>query len=81
MGRLDGKVCFVTGAGSGIGAKTAEEVKINIGCVVPKPEVGIEEVKGRDLVTGLPKMVKLSSTELAEVLLEPAREILSLIHI
>ena len=44
-----------------IGAKTAEEVKINIGCVVPKPEVGIEEVKGRDLVTGLPKMVKLSS--------------------
>ena len=63
-----------------IGAKTAEEVKINIGCVVPKPEVGIEEVKGRDLVTGLPKMVKLSSTELAEVLLEPAREILESIH-
>ena len=63
-----------------IGAKTAEEVKINIGCVVPKPEVGIEEVKGRDLVTGLPKMVKLSSTELAEVLMEPAREILESIH-
>ena len=39
-----------------------------------------EEVKGRDLVTGLPKMVKLSSTELAEVLLEPAREILESIH-
>ena len=63
-----------------IGAKTAEEVKMSIGCLVQKPDIGLEEVKGRDLVTGLPKMVKLSSTELAEVLLEPAREILESIH-
>ena len=64
-----------------IGEKTAEEVKMSIGCVIPRPEVGVEEVKGRDLVTGLPKTVKISSAELAEVLLEPTREILEAIHL
>ena len=64
-----------------IGSKTAEEVKVSIGCVVPRPDVGVEEVKGRDLVTGLPKTVKISSTELAEVLLEPMRDILEAIHL
>ena len=63
-----------------IGAKTAEEVKMNIGCVVPRADVGVEEVKGRDLVTGLPKTVKISSAELAEVMLEPMRDILEAIH-
>lgn len=64
-----------------IGEKTAEEVKMSIGCVVPRPDVGVEEVKGRDLVTGLPKTVKISSSELAEVLLEPMRDILEAIHL
>ena len=64
-----------------IGEKTAEEVKMSIGCVVPRPDVGVEEVKGRDLVTGLPKTVKVSSSELAEVLLEPMRDILDAIHL
>ena len=64
-----------------VGEKTAEEVKMSIGCVVPRPEVGVEEVKGRDLVTGLPKTVKISSSELAEVLLEPMRDILEAIHL
>lgn len=63
-----------------IGAKTAEELKMNIGCVVPRADVGVEEVKGRDLVTGLPKTVKISSAELAEVMLEPMRDILEAIH-
>ena len=63
-----------------IGAKTAEEVKMNIGCVVPRTDVGVEEIKGRDLVTGLPKTVKISSAELAEVMLEPMRDILEAIH-
>ena len=64
-----------------IGEKTAEEVKMSIGCVVPRPDVVVEEVKGRDLVTGLPKTVKISSSELAEVLLEPMRDILEAIHL
>ena len=64
-----------------VGEKTAEEVKMSIGCVVPRPDVGVEEVKGRDLVTGLPKTVKISPSELAEVLLEPMRDILEAIHL
>ncbi len=64
-----------------VGEKTAEEVKMSIGCVVPRPDVGVKEVKGRDLVTGLPKTVKISSSELAEVLLEPMRDILEAIHL
>ncbi len=64
-----------------IGTRTAEELKISIGCLAPRSDVGIEEVKGRDLVTGLPKSVKVSSSELAEVLMEPARTILESIHL
>ena len=64
-----------------LGEKTAEELKMSIGCVVPRPDVAVEEAKGRDLVTGLPKTVKISSAELAEVLLEPMRDILEAIHL
>lgn len=63
-----------------IGAKTAEEIKISIGCLIPKPDIGIEEVKGRDLVTGLPRTVKISSNEMAEVMMEPAKIILESVH-
>ena len=64
-----------------ISAKTAEEVKMSIGCLVQKPDIGLEEVKGRDLVTGLPKMVQISSAELVDVLMEPAKAILESIHL
>ena len=64
-----------------IGSKTAEEVKMSIGCLVQKPDIGLEEVKGRDLVTGLPKMVQISSAELVDVLMEPAKTILESIHL
>ncbi len=64
-----------------IGNRTAEELKISIGCLIPRPEVSVEEVKGRDLLNGLPKTVSISSQELAEVLAEPAKKILESIHI
>lgn len=64
-----------------IGSRTAEEVKLSIGCLLPKPDVGVEEVKGRDLVTGLPKSVQLSSAELCPVLAEPAKVILESVHL
>lgn len=63
-----------------IGKRTAEEVKISIGCLVQRAEVGVEDVKGRDLLTGLPKAVRLTSTELIEAIAEPAREILEAVH-
>ena len=58
----------------------AEELKIGIACLVPRAEVGIQEVKGRCLTTGLPKSVKISSVELVEAIAEPARDILETIH-
>ena len=64
-----------------IGSRTAEELKLSVGALLPRPEVGLEEVKGRDLVTGLPKSVQVSSTELCEVLAEPTRTILESIHL
>ena len=63
-----------------IGKRTAEELKIGIACLVPRTEVGIQEVKGRCLTTGLPKSVKISSVELVEAIAEPARDILETIH-
>lgn len=63
-----------------IGKRTAEEIKISIGCLVQRPEVGVEDVKGRCLLTGLPKSVRLTSTELIEAIAEPAQEILEAVH-
>lgn len=64
-----------------IGAKTAEEIKISLGALVRRPDSMAEDVKGRDLVTGLPKTVRISSDELIDVLMEPARLILESIHL
>lgn len=64
-----------------IGARTAEEVKINIGTVLPVGDMDIkQEVKGRCLLTGLPKSVEVSASELYKVLLEPAQLILETVH-
>lgn len=63
-----------------IGARTAEELKMNIGCVFPRSEVTYAEVKGRSLATGLPASVSISSTEMIEALEEPCERILEAIH-
>ncbi len=63
-----------------IGLTAAEELKRNIGCVMQRPDMGVEEVKGRNLENGLPKTVKLSSSELIEAFVEPMNHILDAIH-
>ena len=63
-----------------IGAKTAEELKKRIGCVTPRPEVSYEEVKGRCLMTGLPRAVTVSSEDMQEAMEEPADAILESVH-
>ena len=55
-----------------IGAATAEEVKITIGCVAPRPEEVSMLVKGRDLRTGLPREAMVTSSELLETMRRPA---------
>ncbi len=63
-----------------IGERTAEDLKINIGCVSPRPEEMTMEVKGRCLITGLPRIFNVTSTEIMEALQEPTERILETIH-
>ncbi|MEK7385108.1 MAG: rod shape-determining protein, partial [candidate division NC10 bacterium] len=58
-----------------IGERTAEEVKIRIGSAYPLDEELTMEVRGRDMVTGLPKTVTITSEEVREALSEPIRAI------
>ena len=46
-----------------IGERTAEDIKINIGTAIERPDQKVMEVRGRDLVTGLPKTVRVTSEE------------------
>ena len=63
-----------------IGLRTAEELKESIGCVYPRPEVAYEEVKGRCLITGLPRSVTISSTDMIEALEEPVAQLMEAVH-
>ncbi|HUR49225.1 MAG TPA: rod shape-determining protein, partial [Acidimicrobiales bacterium] len=59
-----------------LGERTAEEVKILLGCAYPPPEgEDYAEIKGRDLVTGLPKTIVTSTEEIREALEGPVSEI------
>ncbi len=64
-----------------IGERTAEELKLKIGCVFPKQETEYLEVKGRCLMTGLPRVFTMSSTEMIEAFEEVTEEILDNIRI
>jgi rod shape-determining protein MreB len=64
-----------------IGERTAEEIKIKIGSAYPLEEELTMEVKGRDLVAGLPKTVTVTSEEIREALQEPVRAILEVTKI
>lgn len=63
-----------------IGLSAAEELKRSIGCIIQRPDVGIEEVKGQNLKNGLPKSVEINSTELIEAFVEPMNRILDAVH-
>lgn len=63
-----------------IGERTAEEIKINVGTVYKRPENLTMDVRGRNLVTGLPKTVTVTSEETEEALREPAYQIVDAVH-
>lgn len=63
-----------------IGERTAEELKMTIGCVFPRAEEQTMEIKGRCLMTGLPRAFSVTSSEMIEALEEPAGRILEAIH-
>lgn len=64
-----------------IGERTAEDIKIKIGSAYPQDEEMTSEVKGRDLVAGLPKSITITSEEIREALQEPLRAILEIAKI
>ncbi|MBI4138344.1 MAG: rod shape-determining protein [Candidatus Wildermuthbacteria bacterium] len=62
-----------------VGENTAEDIKMKIGCALPlKPEV-LLEIRGRDLAQGLPRNMKLNSTEICLAIQEPLQEIVQTI--
>ena len=63
-----------------IGERTAEEMKIAIGTAFPRNEIVSMECRGRDLVTGLPKNIDVTSDEMLDALEEPMHEICEAIH-
>ena len=63
-----------------IGERTAEELKQQIGCVFPKIQDMEMDVRGRDLITGLPKTITVYSSEMMEALEEPAMLIIDAVH-
>lgn len=62
-----------------IGDRTAEEIKIKIGSALPYEDESGYEIKGRDIITGLPKNITIVSSEIREAMGEAIREIISAI--
>lgn len=64
-----------------IGERTAEEIKIKIGSAYPAEKETSMEVKGRDLVAGLPKTLTITSKEIREALMEPISSIIDTVRV
>ena len=63
-----------------IGERSAEDLKMNIGTAFPREKEVFMEVRGRNLLTGLPKTIKISSSEMLEALGEPVFQIVETVH-
>jgi rod shape-determining protein MreB len=58
-----------------IGERTAELIKITIGTAFPEEDIKTVDVKGRDMITGIPKTIEISSVEITEAIQEPINTI------
>ena len=58
-----------------IGERTAELIKITIGTAYPEEDIRTVDVKGRDMITGIPKTIEISSVEITEAIQEPVNAI------
>jgi rod shape-determining protein MreB len=63
-----------------IGEQTAEEIKIAIGSALPMEQDRSVEVRGRDQVTGLPRIMQISSSEITEAMQEPLMAVASTVR-
>ena len=64
-----------------IGERSAEQVKITIAAAAPTSKTITTEIKGRDLVAGIPKVVVATSDEIREALVEPIGQIVETVHL
>src|SRR6187399_3727207 len=64
-----------------IGERTAEDIKIRVGSAYPMTKETTMEVKGRDMVAGLPKTITITSQEVREALLEPLNTIIDSVRV
>jgi rod shape-determining protein MreB len=64
-----------------VGERTAEWIKINLGNAYPTTETQTMEIKGRDLVTGIPRILQINSDEIREAIMEPIHSIIEAIKI
>ncbi len=62
-----------------IGERTAEIIKIEIGSAIPEKEARQMEIKGRDLILGLPRTIRISSNEICEAISDTLEEIIQVI--
>jgi rod shape-determining protein MreB len=62
-----------------IGERSAEEMKISVGCVFEPDENNVKQIRGRDLITGLPKTISISSLEVSAAIAEPVASIIDAI--
>ena len=63
-----------------IGERTAEDIKTRIGSAYPRPESVTVDVRGRNLVTGLPKTITVTSEETEEALKDTTSQIVEAVH-
>jgi rod shape-determining protein MreB len=63
-----------------IGERTAEELKINVGTVYPRVQEVTMDIRGRNLISGLPKTITITSTEIMEALEEPISSVVEAVH-
>jgi len=64
-----------------VGERTAEQIKMTIGVASPTAKTETMEVKGRDLVAGIPKVIIATSDEIREALIEPIHSIVETVHL
>ncbi|GAB3423815.1 rod shape-determining protein [Flindersiella endophytica] len=63
-----------------VGERTAEDIKMTVGSAYPMPELPKAEIRGRDLVSGLPKTVRIDAAEIRDALEEPVAQILDAVR-
>ncbi|HET7636380.1 MAG TPA: rod shape-determining protein [Candidatus Limnocylindria bacterium] len=63
-----------------VGDRTAEEVKIKVGSALPMSEPMSIEVKGRDMIAGLPRTIPISSAEVTEAIEQPLQQIVTAVR-